>query len=185
MMAGPGSLDDVRKSATRLDTAISTVLAPGENVAATGLGWVAERRRAPLLFLGRRQYWLALTDRRLLVFARRHGGPTADDLILGKRFSFFTLEKVHRHRPLFQIRMRGANDSRFVLEFRPGHRELASELTASLRRALPAATGAPASGAPTTTTASPGTASGTASPTPAGPERDADADTAAAFWGER
>jgi hypothetical protein len=119
----------------RLTTTAEAVLAPGERLATTGAGWAAQpRARVPLLFLGRRQYWFALTDRRLLAFPRRRGGPRPEDLVLGKRYSFFALEEVHRHRPLFQLRLRGANDSRLVLEFRPGQRALAAELEARLTR---------------------------------------------------
>lgn len=179
----------MRKSERRLHAAAQAVLVPGELLGTTGIGWAAQcRPKVPLLFLARRQHWFALTDRRVLVFARRHGGPTAEDLVLGKRFSFFTLEKVHRHRPLFQIRMRGANDSRLVLEFRPGQRALASELASRLTRALPAPSSetTPAGGAPTlaSTDVSASTPAG-ASAAPPSPQRDADADTAAAFWGER
>jgi hypothetical protein len=124
----------------RLTVTAESLFAPGESLVATGIGWAAQTRpRVPLLFLGRRQHWFALTDRRMLVFARHWGGPRADDLVLGKRYSSFTVEKVHPHRLLFQIRIRGANDAHLVLEFRPGHRGLASELVARLTRALPAA----------------------------------------------
>jgi hypothetical protein len=116
--------------------------------------------------------------------------------VLGKRYEFFTLEKVHRHRPLFQLRIRGANDSRLVLEFRPGQRALAAELAARLRRALPP--GRPAAPpTPVTETASPNAAGAEADETgeptepgwmpeaPAPPASDVDTDTAAAFWGDR
>jgi hypothetical protein len=154
----------VRASTKRLTAAVESYLAPDEQLATTGIGWAAQTRpKVPLLFLGRRQHWFALTDRRMLVFARHWGGPRADDLVLGKRYSSFTLEKVHRHRLLFQLRIRGANDARLVLEFRPGHRALASELAARLTRALPAAE----------------------APPPARRGTEASSDTAEAFWGNR
>jgi hypothetical protein len=153
----------VRTSTQRLTAAAESLLAPGEILATTGIGWAAQTRpKVPLLFLGRRQHWFALTDRRLLVFARHWGGPRPDDLVLGKRYTSFTLEKVHRHRLLFQLRIRGANDARLVLEFRPGHRDVANELVARLTRALPAAR----------------------EPAPA-PAAEPARDTAAAFWGDR
>ncbi len=133
MMTGPGNLAHVRRDARRLAAAVDTVLTPGERLASTAIGWAAQLRpRVPLVFLGRRQYWFALTDRRLLVFGRRRGGPTAEDLVLGKRYAFFTLERTRRLRPLFQLRIRGANDSRLVLEFRPRQRSVAAELAARL-----------------------------------------------------
>jgi hypothetical protein len=133
MMTGPGNLARVRRDARRLAATVDAVLTPGERLASTAVGWAAQLRpRVPLVFLGRRQYWFALTDRRLLVFGRRRGGPTADDLVLGKRYGFFTLERTRRLRPLFQLRIRGANDSRLVLEFRPRQRSVAAELAARL-----------------------------------------------------
>ena len=133
MMTGPGNLAHVRRDARRLAAAVDTVLTPGERLASTAIGWAAQLRpRVPLVFLGRQQYWFALTERRLLVFGRRRGGPTADDLVLGKRYAFFTLERTRRLRPLFQLRIRGANDSRLVLEFRPRQRSFAAELAARL-----------------------------------------------------
>jgi hypothetical protein len=133
MMTGPGNLAHVRREARRVAAAFDTVLTPGERLASTAIGWAAQLRpRVPLVFLGRRQYWFALTDRRLLVFGRRRGGPTADDLVLGKRYAFFTLERTRRLRPLFQLRIRGANSSRLVLEFRPRQRAVAAELAARL-----------------------------------------------------
>jgi hypothetical protein len=180
MMTGPDNLGVVRASMQRLTSAAEAILAPGERLTTTGIGWAAPLRpRVPVLFLGRRQHWFALTDRRVLVFARHRGGPGPEDLVLGKRYSFFTLEKVHRNRPLFQIRIRGSNDSRLVLEFRPGQRSVAAELVARLTRALPPARSQPSATAPENT---PGDAP--AATPPSGAEPDADRDTAAAFWGE-
>ena len=181
----------MRAGKQRLTTTVEAVLAPGERLATTGVGWAAQLRpRVPLLFLGRRQYCVALTDRRMLVFTRHRGGPRPDDLVLGKRYEFFTLEKVHRRRPLFQLRVRGANDSRLVLEFRPGQRSLAAELAARLRRALPPGrpdTTAPTEPVPvpTATTGEPTEPEGALPPTPPGAGPDVDSDTAAAFWGDR
>jgi hypothetical protein len=119
----------VRKSTARLTDAAQSTLGPDERLTNTGIGWAASRReKVPLLFQGRRQYWVALTDRRLLVFERRRGGPTNDDLVLGKRYDFFTLEAVKKVRPLLQVRIKGANGARQVLEFRPGQRGLGNEL---------------------------------------------------------
>jgi hypothetical protein len=164
----------------RLITAIEAVLTPGEHLATTGVGWAAQLRPGvPLLFLGRRQYWFALTDRRVLVFTRRRGGPRPEDLVLGKRYSFLALERVHRHRPLFQIRIRGVSDSRLVLEFGPGQRSIAAELVGRLTRALP----------PARTEEDAAPESAVAATEPAGaahsPGSGVDHDTAAAFWGER
>ena len=119
----------MRKSTRRLTETVQATVAPDERLSNTGIGWATARReKVPLLFQGRRQYWVALTDRRLLVFERRRGGPSTDDLVLGKRYDFFTLEAVKKVRPLLQVCIKGANGSRQVLEFRPGQRGLGSEL---------------------------------------------------------
>jgi hypothetical protein len=99
----------------------------------SGQCWAAQMRdRVPLLFLARRQYLVALTDRRVLVFERSRRGPTAQDLVLGKRYESFTVDRVRRHRPLLQVVMRGTNGNKLALEFRFGQRELAGELIARL-----------------------------------------------------
>jgi hypothetical protein len=117
----------------RIRAAAEALLSPGERVTSTGPCWAALMRdRVPLLFLGRRQHDVALTDRRMLVFERSRKGPTPGDLVVGKRYETFTLEKVKRHRPLRQITVRAANGSRMVFEFRPGQRALAGELIARL-----------------------------------------------------
>jgi hypothetical protein len=153
MMTGPGNLADVRRDARRLAASVDEVLVPGERLASTAIGWAAQLRpRVPLVLLGRRQYWFVLTDRRLLVFGRRRGGPTPDDLVLGKRYTFFTLERTRRLRPLFQLRIRGENDSRLVLEFRPRQRSVAAELAARLTRSRAGATTGPAPAEPATET---------------------------------
>jgi hypothetical protein len=153
----------VRTSTRRLTEAAQAALAPGERVTTTGVGWAAARRDGlPLLFQGRRQYWFALTDRRLLVFERQRGGPTAEDFVLGKRFDFFTLEGVKKVRPLLQVRVKGANGSRQVLEFRPGQRGLGAELVSRVKNQTKQ--------------------QGKAAAAPAGTAPDA---TTAAFWGDR
>lgn len=117
----------------RIRAAAEAVLAPGERITATGPCWAARRRdRVPLLFLGRRQHAMALTDRRMLLFEKTRRGPTPGDLVLGKRYESFTLQKVKRHRPLAQVIARGAGGSLLVFEFRPRQRSLAGELIARL-----------------------------------------------------
>jgi hypothetical protein len=111
-------------------------------------------RRVPLLLLARRPYVMALTDRRVLVFTRRRGGPDAPDLIIGKRYETFTLERVKRRRPLVQVSLLGSTGNRLVFEFRRGERELAGELIARLTpppRATPPEPDATTTTAATTT----------------------------------
>jgi hypothetical protein len=117
----------------RITAAAEALLSPGERVTAVGPCWAAQLRdRVPLLFLGRRQHLVALSDRRMLVFERSRRGPTPNDLVVGKRYETFSLERVKRHRPLTQVAVRAANGSRMVFEFRLGQRALAGELIARL-----------------------------------------------------
>ena len=109
------------------------MLVEGERITSRGMCWGAQlRSRVPLLFLGRRQYLMALTDRRILVFERNRRGPRASELVIGKRYETFTLEKVKRRRPLMQVQLRAVNGNVMVFEFRPGQRELGGELIARL-----------------------------------------------------
>jgi hypothetical protein len=135
----------------RIRAAAEALLSPGERVTAAGPCWAALLRdRVPLLFLRRRQHVVALTDRRMLVFEQTRGGPTPGDLVVGKRYDTFTLQKVKRHRPLRQITVLGANGSTMVFEFRRGQRAVAGELVARLtpererESAVPAAPAEPA-----------------------------------------
>jgi hypothetical protein len=115
-----------------IEAAAQGVLVAGERITSRGICWAVQvPRRRPLLFLARRQYLLALTDRRVLVFRRRRT-PSASDLVLARRYEAFRLERVSRWRPLMQIRLGLANGTRIVLEFRPRQRELGGELVARL-----------------------------------------------------
>jgi hypothetical protein len=131
-----------RDAARKIRAAAEAVLVPGERVTVHGLCWAAQvPDRVSLLFRARREYLLALTDRRLLVFERTRRGPMPGDLVLGKRYETFVLERVKRHRPLLQVVCRSSNGARMVLEFRRGQREIAGELIARL---TPRASGGPA-----------------------------------------
>ena len=97
---------------------------------------------------------VALTNRRVLVFNRRRRGPEAPDLVIGKRYETFTVERVRRRRPLLQVVLRSANGNRLVFEFPRGQRELAGELIARLTPARvtePAVTSEGPSSAPPAT----------------------------------
>jgi hypothetical protein len=76
---------------------------------------------------------MALTDRRVLVFERSRRGPTPADLVVGKRYDTFTVERVKRRRPLLQVLVRAASGNRMVFEFRPGQRAMGTELATRLQ----------------------------------------------------
>ena len=131
---------------------------------------------------------MALTDRRVLVFTRRRRGPEASDLIIGKRYETFRLERVKRRRPLVQVALLSSSGNRLVFEFRRRQRELAGELIARLTpgpRSLLAEGTLTKTTTPDTTTAD---AAG-ADPPPSSEDerarREADAADDSAFWGSR
>jgi len=143
-----------RDSTEKVRAAAEAVLVDGETVTSKGVCWAAQRRgRVPLPLLARRQYLLALTDRRVLVFERGRR-PKPADLVLGKRYETFTLERVRRGFPLLQVRVRSANGNRMVFEFRPGNRELGGELIARLTPRAPDGDAAPTALVPAPVTAS-------------------------------
>lgn len=127
-----------RAAKQQVEDAARAVLIEGERVTSTGECWAVQARsRMPLAFLARRQYLMALTDRRVLVFTRRRRGPQASDLIIGKRYETFTLGRVKRRRPLVQVAVHASSGNRLVFEFRRRQRELAGELIARLTPAPP------------------------------------------------
>lgn len=122
-----------RDRETRVRNAAAAVLTDREQVDVQGGCWAVQRRsKVPLLFLGRHRYHLALTDRRVLIFARRRGGPDRDDLVLGKRYGAYEIEKVRRGLPMFQVRVRAGNGARLVFEFPLNQRTIGRTLVERL-----------------------------------------------------
>jgi hypothetical protein len=169
----------VRNAKARALGAAEAVAVTGEHVLDAGVVWATQVKGARvkgkprLLFRARRQYLVALTDRRLLVFERRakdrRAALGAADLALGKRYEFFTLERRRRYPTLLQLVLRRDNDDRLVLEFRPSQRGAGRTLEQHLASVHPAAIGAPG-----------------ASPEGAlTPAEEAERDAAEAFWGPR
>ena len=90
------------------------------------------RDSVPLLIRGRHQYDVVLTDRRLMLFARRRRRLQADDVAFAKRFTSLTLEASPR-RVLLQQRIRTDIDALLVLEWRPHYRPVGRALEARSR----------------------------------------------------
>jgi hypothetical protein len=184
----------------RVEQAAQALLSPDERVTSTGSCWAVQvRGRVPLLLLARQKYVMALTDRRILVFARGRGKPEPSDLVIGKRYESFSLARVRRRRPLLQMVLQATNGNRLVFEFRRNDRELAGELIARLTPppgpvATEAGFGAPRSTDPTTESRSP-FAPGPVDPVPVEPapvepvpawpvvEPSSDTPEDPAFWG--
>lgn len=104
----------------------------GEQIVDVGMVWATQIPDGTrLLFRARRQFLLALTDRRILVFERglwSRRPPEPSDLVLGKRYEFFTVERTRTRRLLLQVVVAGATGTRLVYEFRPTQRSLGREL---------------------------------------------------------
>jgi hypothetical protein len=117
-------------------------LASGEFIRSCSAVWATEcSGRMPLLFRGRAVHYVAITDRRLILFRapRRRRPLTAADMLIAKRHPTFRLEKTRRFSPLLQLRIRDSSGRRIALEFRPRDRNVGRELVTMLgqRRELP------------------------------------------------
>ena len=111
-------------------------LLTNELVTATGVVWaVSTDRPVRLLFRGRHQRWLALTDRRILLFDRRRRRP--NPLLLAKSLAGLRLERSRTVALMLQLLIDGGTDRMLLLEFRPrGH-----ALGRTIERALHAQAG--------------------------------------------
>lgn len=123
-------------------TAARPSLASGEYIRSCSPVWATEcSGRVPLLFRGRALHYVAVTDRRLILFRapRRRRPLTTDSMLIAKRHPTFTLEKTRSFSPLLQLRVRDAAGRQIALEFRPRDRKVGYELAWLLgqRRALP------------------------------------------------
>ena len=110
-------------------------LAAGEVIRSCSAVWATEcSGRMPLLFRGRALHYLAITDRRLILFRapkRRHA-LEASNMLIAKRHPTFRLEKTRRFSPLLQLRIRDSTGRQIALEFRPRDRSIGRELAAML-----------------------------------------------------
>jgi hypothetical protein len=112
-------------------------LAGGEFIRSCSAVWATEcSSRMPLLFRGRALHYVAITDRRLILFRapRRRRPLTASNMLIAKRHPTFRLEKTRRFLPLLQLRIRVSGGRRIALEFRPRDRKVGRELATTLGR---------------------------------------------------
>jgi hypothetical protein len=110
-------------------------LVSGEYIRSCSAVWATEcGGRVPLLFRGRSRHYVALTDQRLILFRapRRRRRLTREEMLIAKRHSSFTLEKMRRFSPLLQVRIRDTADREIALEFRPRDRKVGRELATVL-----------------------------------------------------
>ena len=117
----------------RILGAVQRALDPDEEVEARGVCWAAVRRpKVPLLLLGRHQYDVVLTDRRMLMFSRRRRRLQPDDVAFAKRFTALTLESAHNGFPLARQHITTDTGRHLIIEWRPRHRALARRFSAAL-----------------------------------------------------
>jgi hypothetical protein len=143
------------KAERRVEDAARWRLAIGEPLLAGGFTWIATPRpQISLLFLARRAHFIALTDRRIMIWARPHEvrPPDDTDLVLDAPFADVVLVGMRTSLPMLQLRIRTSSGRQLVLEFRPSDRKLGRRIAQELPRELPAAEPpAPESGVPATT----------------------------------
>jgi hypothetical protein len=128
------------KAERRVEDAARWRLAIGEPLLAGGFTWIAfPRPQISLLFLARRAHLIALTDRRIMIWARPHEVRPADDtdLVLDAPFGEVILEGVRSSIPMLQLRIRTSSGRRLVLEFRPRDRKLGHRIANELERDTP------------------------------------------------
>ena len=115
--------------------ATTPTLGSNEYISACSEVWATEcGGRVPLVLKSRSRHYVALTDQRFILFRAppRRRPLTLDDLLVAKRHSAFTLEKLRSYLPLLQVRIRDATDREMALEFRPLDRKVGRELAAAL-----------------------------------------------------
>jgi hypothetical protein len=124
-----------KRDREQIIAATQASLGSGEYIRSCSRVWAAEcGGRVPLVLRARSRHYLALTDQRLILFHAPHRGRplTADEMLVAKRHSSFTLEKTRRYLPLLQVRIRDSADREIALEFRPRDRRVGRELATVL-----------------------------------------------------
>jgi hypothetical protein len=128
-----------RKAERRTITAsVDPLLEDGESLLVTAAPWTARLGRTALLFTGRHVHLLALTDRRLIVFARRRRGPAAGGSMLAEPLEQLTLERARTRFTLFQLLVATGDQQRWVFEFRVRDHAVGHALVRVLHASQPA-----------------------------------------------
>ena len=124
-----------KRDREQISAATKPSLGSGENIRSCSAVWATDcGGRLPLLVRARSRHFVALTDQRLILFRapRRRHSVTADEMLIAKRHSSFTLEKTSRLSPLLQVRIRDSADREIALEFRPRDRKVGREVVSAL-----------------------------------------------------
>lgn len=118
-----------QKTRRLLARATTPWLVEGERLVARGHCWATRLLSGErLLLLARKQYLLALTDRRLLAFERKRRGVNAEHLVLARPYGVYELELVRSRWPMRQVVLADPSGDRLVFEFRPRQHDLARRL---------------------------------------------------------
>lgn len=121
----------------RMLAAIRRVLDADERIEGRARCWAAVRRpRVPLLFLGRHRHDAIVTDRRLILVARRRGELRPADVTLAKHFDGLVLEAEHQRPTLLQQRLRTDAGLPVVVEWPRRSRDLGWIVSDEVPRAV-------------------------------------------------
>jgi len=107
-------------------------LAEGEEILGAARAWAAPLGRTPLLFTGRHLHLLALTDRRLIAFERRHRRHREAAPGLDEPIDHLELTTARTRLTLYQVIVVASGDRRYVFEFRRGDHATGHALTRML-----------------------------------------------------
>ncbi len=122
-----------RKARQRQITALATpLLDEGEEALGAAATWAARLERTPLLLAGRHLHLLALTDRRLIVFERRHRRDGEAAPVLAEPIEQLALSRARVRFTLYQVLVVTSDGRRYVLEFRFGDRATGRALSRML-----------------------------------------------------
>jgi hypothetical protein len=97
---------------------VTSRLAEGEAMLGAAATWAAPLGRTPLLLTGRHLDLLALTDRRVILFERRHRRHREPFAILDEPIDQLELTRTRTRFTLYQVIVASGDGRRYVLEFR-------------------------------------------------------------------
>lgn len=102
----------------QVHSAVQRMMDPDERIVGRARCWAAARRpHVPLLLLGRHRHDAVVTDRRLVLVARRRGALRPSDVTQASPFSTLVLEAQHRRPTLLQQRIRTHSGTRVIVEW--------------------------------------------------------------------
>jgi hypothetical protein len=107
-----------RKARRRVTELVTPRLEDGEEILGAASAWAARLGRTPLLLTGRHLHLVALTDRRLIVFERRHGRHREAAPVLDQPIDRLELSSARSRLTLYQVIVVAGDGPRYVFEFR-------------------------------------------------------------------